>query len=134
MQGQSFLILNNKGTPVNHGVILEQITPERYLCYFAAKPAMSRVVRLEEIEGYNLFPNDDALNVFIAALTKQTVPPEGAVTQPSKDPDTPDGTTPPDLSPSGGPQSNKKTGKKIVKKAPKKKRTKIKRSKGNGKG
>ena len=76
MQGMRFLCLNEQGQPVNHGIIAQTITAERYLCRFSANPPMSRVVRLEEIETWQLFPTDDELNKFIKAIVAQKPPAE----------------------------------------------------------
>jgi len=64
MQNMRFLIIDEAGTPINQGVILDVITPERYL---------------DEIEGWNLFNTDEELGIFIAALAPlqmPVVPPE----------------------------------------------------------
>ena len=72
MQGMRFLLLNEKGIPVNHGQILQKITDDRFLCYFARKPAVSRVCNLDEIALWNLFPDDDAQNEFLLAVQART--------------------------------------------------------------
>ena len=74
MQGMRFLLVNEAG-PINHGVIVKEITPEKYLCTFARVPQSSRVCDITEIQGWNLFPNDDQMNAFIASLQKQKAPP-----------------------------------------------------------
>jgi len=79
MQNMRFLIIDEAGTPINQGVILDVITPERYRCFFARKPSMQRIVTLDEIEGWNLFNTDEELGIFIAALAPlqmPVVPPE----------------------------------------------------------
>ena len=68
-------MLNEQGEPVNHGIIAKTITAERYLCRFARDPVLSRVVRLDEIETWQLFPTDDELNKFISAIAKDAVVP-----------------------------------------------------------
>ena len=78
MQGMRFLMLNEQGQPINHGIIAQTITAERYLCRFSANPPMSRVVRLDEIETWQLFPTDDELNKFIKAIVAQKPPVEPA--------------------------------------------------------
>lgn len=67
MQGMRFLILGESG-PVNHGVIVQRITDEKYLCTFARKPSSSRLVTTDEITQWNLFPNDESMNNFILEL------------------------------------------------------------------
>ncbi len=74
MQGMRFCIVNTKGVPINHGIIVQTITTKKYLCRFAATPAFSRVVRLKELETFHLFSDDDELNKFIATIVK-VVPP-----------------------------------------------------------
>ena len=69
MQGMRFLIVGEEG-PINHGVIAQQITPEKYLCTFARIPQASRVVSLEEIQQWSLFPNENMMNAFIVELQK----------------------------------------------------------------
>ena len=75
MQGYKFVVLSRDGRPTDHGIILQQITPERYLCQFAKAPSKCRVCRIEQIEGWNLFPDDDLMNAFIAATVKPAPPP-----------------------------------------------------------
>jgi len=70
MESLRFLLLNTDGIPINHGVIAKQITPEKYLCQFSKVPAVARVCDITEIQGWNLFPTDKALNEFIAAIQK----------------------------------------------------------------
>lgn len=65
MEGMRFLIINEVG-PVNHGIINQRLTPDRYLVTFARVPQSSRVAALDEIMGWNLFPNDETMNAFIA--------------------------------------------------------------------
>ena len=115
MQGMRFLILDQNGTPFNHGIIAKEITPEKYLCHFSRVPASARVCDITEIQGWNLFPTDEAMNVFIAALKKG---------DPSKLPASPE-------TPSGKPipPVKKKTKKKVGKKKVSKKK-----EKSNGKG
>lgn len=74
MQGMRFLLIGDDGKPINHGVIVQQIGPEKYLCQFARVPTVCRLVHTDEIMGWNLFPNDDAMNDFILAITKQASP------------------------------------------------------------
>lgn len=68
MQGMQFVCLDDKSQIVNSGHIISQITPERYLCQFLRAPTMCRVCRLEEIEGWNLFPNTEQAKAFVEAL------------------------------------------------------------------
>lgn len=75
MQGFKFLVLDQQGAAVNHGIIAQTITPEKYLCQFARKPTSCRVVRIEEIETWNLFPDDDSMNNFVSALNANIEPP-----------------------------------------------------------
>ena len=74
MQGWNFLIVGKKG-PINHGVIAERITAEKYLCEFARYPKSWRICSLEEMQGWTLFPNDGLMNAFILTLTKKIPPP-----------------------------------------------------------
>ena len=74
MQGMRFLIVTEKG-PVNHGIIAQQITPEKYLCNFAKQPASSRVCDIEEVQQWNLFPTDNSMNAFISAIQQQNAAP-----------------------------------------------------------
>ena len=73
MQGMRFLIVGENG-PMNHGIIVSSITAEKYLCSFARVPQSSRVCDLEEIQQWNLFPTDDAMNTFISELGKEQKP------------------------------------------------------------
>ena len=75
MQGMRFLLLGEKGAPINHGTILQKVTDDRYLCFFARVPSVSRLCHVEEISGWNLFPDEDALNTFLRAFQAQTQPP-----------------------------------------------------------
>ena len=86
MEGMRFLLLNEKGEPVNHGIITKTITAERYLCHFARDPVMSRVARLEEIETWQLFASDDDLNKFISSIAKANKPPAAASKPPAPKP------------------------------------------------
>ena len=88
MQGMRFLILNENGQAVNHGVITQQITQDRFMCTFMRPPQVSRLVHVDEIGQWNLFPNDEAMNQFISALQPQGV-------------EVPDGDTPPPADPPG---------------------------------
>lgn len=129
MQGLKFLLLNQEGKPINHGLIVERITPEKYLCQFERNPPSARVCDLQEIQLWNLFPTDDAMNAFIASVgkDKQTTPQTALPT---------DGETPP-ADTTTGVDSKKKTKKKItkraIKKAIKKVTKKSSRRKSNGK-
>ena len=83
MQGMRFLILNEEGKPINHGIIAQRITPEKYLCSFTRNPPVARVCDLTEIQGWNLFPTDDAMNAFIESIQKdlnKTPPPPADTT------------------------------------------------------
>lgn len=73
MQGMRFLILGEAG-PVNHGVIVQRVTEEKYLCTFARKPSSSRLVATDEIMNWNLFPNDETMNDFIIELQQADLP------------------------------------------------------------
>ena len=75
MQGVHFLVLDQKGRPASHGVILQQITPERYLCHFARAPSSCRIHRLEVLENWHLFTTEQHMNDFIAAIVRQDTPP-----------------------------------------------------------
>lgn len=80
MIGFKFLILGKKNKPINHGTIAEKLTEGKYLCQFQRIPTSCRVVDILEIEGWNLFPDEDSMNKFISAL--QEKPPA----DPPKDP------------------------------------------------
>jgi len=116
MQGMLFLVVNQEGRPVNHGVIAEKITAEKYLCHFAANPPSARVCDIAEIQQWNLFPTDETLNTFIKALSKNEPPP------------------PPPLPPVGESELviDPEPTKPPAKKKKKKKRADKKPSKGNG--
>ena len=75
MQGMRFLLLGKDGKPINHGIIAQRITAEKYLCTFTRTPPVSRVCDIEEIQGWNLFPTDDALNAFIIDIQKKEAAP-----------------------------------------------------------
>jgi len=77
MQGMKFLLVNEQG-PINHGIIQQQITPEKYLCTFVRDPQVSRVVDIEEIQQWNLFPTDETMNAFIVELQKNNPVPTTA--------------------------------------------------------
>ena len=83
MEGMNFLLVNEQGKPMGHGIIASRINENRYLCTFLRQPQVSRVVGVDEIATWNLFPNQDAMNAFVAALPKSpgTPPPP-----PSKEP------------------------------------------------
>lgn len=68
MQGMKFVCIDDKGQVANSGHIVEQITPERYLCQFLRAPTSCKVCRLEEIEGWNLFPTAEQAKAFVEAL------------------------------------------------------------------
>ena len=68
MEGLHFLIISSDNVPTNQGIILERIGLERYLCYFARVPSYSRVCRLEQIEGWRLFPTEEKLSEFIKSI------------------------------------------------------------------
>ncbi len=83
MIGFKFLVLGQENKPLNHGTIIEKVTDGKYLCQFTRVPTSCRVVDVSEIQGWNLFPTDDAMNAFITALEKK--PPA----DPPKDPPKP---------------------------------------------
>ena len=70
MEGMHFLLVNEQGKPMSHGVIAKRVTDERYLCTFLRAPQVSRLAHVDEIAQWNLFPNQDAMNAFIASLPK----------------------------------------------------------------
>ncbi len=84
MQGFKFLIIDKQGKPASHGTILQMITPERYLCHFARVPSSCRIHRLEVLENWHLFPNDDDMNAYIAAIVKRNEPPPPPKKKPRK--------------------------------------------------
>lgn len=69
MQGFRFLIVDKDNKPTNHGIIVREITPERYLCAFARLPVVHLIISLDQLMLYSLFPDDDQLNKFILALS-----------------------------------------------------------------
>ena len=71
MQGMRFLMLDKNGLPFNHGIIAKEITPTKYLCQFTRTPASARVCDITEIETWHIFATDEAMNVFIATLSKE---------------------------------------------------------------
>ncbi len=79
--GFKFLILGPENKPINHGTIIEKVAEGKYLCQFTRSPPSCRVVDVTEVQGWNLFPADDAMNAFIAALDKKPDDPP-----PPKDP------------------------------------------------
>lgn len=76
MEGMHFLLVNEQGKPMGHGVIAQRINQDRYLCTFLRNPQVSRVVGIDEIGTWNLFPNQDAMNAFIAQLPKAKPAPD----------------------------------------------------------
>jgi hypothetical protein len=85
--GFKFLILGKENKPLNHGTIIEKVIEGKYLCQFTRIPTSCRVVDVTEIQGWNLFPTDDAMNEFIAALEKKpagTTPPADPPADPPK--------------------------------------------------
>lgn len=74
MQGMRFLIVGQDGRPVNHGVIAQKVSEDKFLCQFARQPTSCRLVHTDEILNWNLFPTDDDLNTFIANLVEQNPP------------------------------------------------------------
>lgn len=79
MQGMHFLLLGENGQPINHGVIQQKTTEERYLCTFLRQPQVSRLCHVDEIGTWNLFPNQEAMNSFITSIQQQAAnkPPAG---------------------------------------------------------
>lgn len=75
MEGMNFLLVNEQGKPISHGIIAQRINENRYLCTFLRAPQVSRAVSVEEIGSWNLFANQDAMNAFIAKLPKATPAP-----------------------------------------------------------
>ncbi len=101
MQGMRFLLLGDDGRPVNHGVITQRVTEERYMCTFVRNPQVSRLCHVDEISSWNLFPNDEQMNAFITEIMKLNPP------EPPPQPEPP-------VEPPGDPQVpvKKKAGKK----------------------
>jgi len=112
-------MLGETGQPINHGVIQQKTTEERYLCTFMRQPQVSRLCHVDEIGNWNLFPNEGAMNAFIAALVKDNPPADPPAG------DKPPGTPP---IPDAVKKVIKKTAKKKVakKKAPSKKKPNVK--------
>lgn len=65
MQGMFFLIMNTKNDLANYGTIIQQITSEKYLCQFLITPASCRVVSVEELSLFHLFPNKEQQDTFL---------------------------------------------------------------------
>jgi hypothetical protein len=86
MEGMKFLILSKGNKPINHGTIAERITAEKYLCQFDRTPTSCRVCRIEEIEGWNLFPTDEDMNAFTKALAPKKPPAPPPPADPPADP------------------------------------------------
>ena len=135
MQGMRFLLINEQGAIINNGVITQRVTEERYMCTFMRPPQVSRLVHVDEIATWNLFPNDEAVQAFVNELQQQ---PEGGPTPPPGAP-SPDGHIPPGapdtlINPEGdvgrGLSSKKK---KVTKKKAAKKKAKKVSKKRNGK-
>lgn len=80
MQGMRFLLLSEAG-PTNHGVITQRVSEDKYLCTFMRQPQSSRLVTTDEITTWNLFPNDEAMNTFIAALNTEKPKPAPVETE-----------------------------------------------------
>lgn len=97
IEGFRFLIVGAENKPTNHGTIIEKVTEGKYLCQLNRMPTSCRVVDVDEIQKWNLFPTEEGLNAFIAALTPISKPPDDTI---------PNGTTPPDPAPPGGPKPN----------------------------
>jgi hypothetical protein len=76
MQGMRFLLLGDDGRPVNHGIITQRVTEERYMCTFVRNPQVSRLCHVDEIAAWNLFPNDEQMNAFISEVVKLNPPPQ----------------------------------------------------------
>lgn len=70
LAGMIFIVVGDNGLPVTHGIIAQQITAEKYLCQFQAQPVSSRVVDIEELQGYNLFHNDEQRDAFLTVLKR----------------------------------------------------------------
>ena len=70
MQGMRFLSVGEDG-PTNHGIIVERITAEKYLCEFAKNPTSCRVCDITQIQTWHLFYNDKQMNAFILSLQKE---------------------------------------------------------------
>lgn len=71
MQSMRLLLLGKDGKPANHGEIVREITPTKYLCYFAVTPSYCRVCDITEVQNWLLFPDDNRMNAFILALRRQ---------------------------------------------------------------
>ena len=70
MQGMLFVMLNKDGQAVNHGLIAQAITPEKYLCQFAIPTPSSRVVTIEELQSYTLFNDVNQQKAFMDVIQK----------------------------------------------------------------
>jgi len=69
MQGTRFLIKDANNFPINHGIILREITPTKYLCDFARVPTVMRICDISLLEKWSLFRDDESMNKYILALT-----------------------------------------------------------------
>lgn len=84
MQGMRFLIVAEDGRPVNHGLIAQKISEDKFLCQFARSPSSCRLVHTDEIMNWNLFPTDEGMNDFIERLAQER-PPEQSAERPPVD-------------------------------------------------
>ena len=76
MQGYHFLVVNKDGQFISQGVILRQLTEERYLCKFLSKPVVTRVIHIDEIAQWNLFPNEQEMDEFVGDLIPKPAEPD----------------------------------------------------------
>ncbi len=84
MQGTHFLIKDANNLPINHGVILREITPTKYLCDFARVPTVMRICDITLLEKWSLFRDDETMNRYILALTPVSTPPAPVPLKPEK--------------------------------------------------
>jgi len=91
MQGMRFLLLGEDSRPVNHGIIAQKVTEDRYLCTFFRNPQVSRLCHVDEISTWNLFPNDETMNAFINEIVKQIPPANPPANPPAEPPAEPPG-------------------------------------------
>jgi hypothetical protein len=75
MQGYHFLVIGENRI-LTQGKIMRPITDEYWLCKFVTKPVVTRVIRIDQIETWNLFANDQELGEFIADTTSRPEEPE----------------------------------------------------------
>ena len=78
MNGMRFLQLDREGKPSNHGIVVQQLTTERYMCQFARLPSSCLIRSLDEMLSWHFFATEDELNKFIVHVSAAKQPPAPA--------------------------------------------------------